>query len=425
MSSPYLLKSRHGIYYFRLVIPVSLRVAIGKTELRRSLQTRSKREALLKAARLLLEAQELLGREQGREAGIAPNSALIDASRLVVKPSDTHSLSTHVPTLSQFFDSYRQFQLFQGVSLKTLDDKEAVVRLLLLICQDKRIDYYNIDDAKLFREKALQLPPLALRSLQKHPNKVFSDLIGRDDPTISITTYNNYIKNLSTIFSHAQKEGILNSNPFANMRIKNPVRVSSYRDVFTSSEVALIFEKTSHYRDSKQSYKYWLPRLAYYTGARLNELCQLCKQDIKLINDVSCIHIQAASPNQRIKNSSSERVIPLHSKLVEFGFNEWVENQDNQIFPMLRYSHKHGYSATPSRWFGRFKIDIGLFGDGCGKKDFHSFRHTVADELKQKGVSENLIGGILGHTTGGITNTRYGKDFKPEVLQPVIEMLES
>tara|TARA_R110001599_G_scaffold28026_2_gene97491 strand:+ start:68 stop:1333 length:1266 start_codon:yes stop_codon:yes gene_type:complete len=419
MSSPYLLKSRHGIYYFRLVIPVSLRVEIGKTELRRSLKTRSKREALLKAARLLLEAQELLGSAQGRVVGSGAAPVLTSASG---SPSQT-PLSAPVPTLSQFFESYRQFQLVQGVSLKTLDDKEAVVRLLLLICQDKRIDYYTIDDAKLFREKALQLPPLALRTLQKHPNKVFLDLIGRGKSTISITTYNNYIKNLSTIFSYAQKEGILNSNPFANMRIKNPVRVSSYRDVFTPREVALIFEKTSHYRESKQNFKYWLPRLAYYTGARLNELCQLCKQDIKLINDLPCIHIQAVLPNQRIKNSSSERVIPLHSKLVEFGFNEWVENQDNQIFPMLRYSDKHGYSATPSRWFGRFKADIGLFEDGTGKKDFHSFRHTVADELKQKGVSENLIGGILGHTTGGITNTRYGKDFKPEVLKPVIELL--
>ncbi|WP_394424800.1 DUF6538 domain-containing protein [Vreelandella stevensii] len=61
MSSAYLLKSRHGIHYFCLVIPFSLRAAIGKTELRRSLKTRSKRYALLKAAKLLLEAQDLLG----------------------------------------------------------------------------------------------------------------------------------------------------------------------------------------------------------------------------------------------------------------------------------------------------------------------------------------------------------------------------
>lgn len=58
-----------------------------------------------------------------------------------------------------------------------------------------------------------------------------------------------------------------------------------------------------------------------------------------------------------------------------------------------------------------------------GKKDFHSFRHTVADHLKQKGVSEALVGGILGHQTGGITFGRYGKDYRPEVLAPVVELL--
>jgi len=63
------------------------------------------------------------------------------------------------------------------------------------------------------------------------------------------------------------------------------------------------------------------------------------------------------------------------------------------------------------------------FKDGEGQKDFHSFRHTVADHLKQKGISEHLVGGLLGHQTGGITFSRYGKDFRPDVLVPVVEAL--
>ena len=61
------------------------------------------------------------------------------------------------------------------------------------------------------------------------------------------------------------------------------------------------------------------------------------------------------------------------------------------------------------------------FRDDAAKKDFHSFRHTLADHLKQKGVSEALVGGLLGHQTGGITFGRYGKDFRPDVLAPVME----
>lgn len=38
-------------------------------------------------------------------------------------------------------------------------------------------------------------------------------------------------------------------------------------------------------------------------------------------------------------------------------------------------------------------------------------------------MSEALVGGILGHQTGGITFSRYGKDFRPEVLAPVVELV--
>lgn len=419
MGSSYLFKSSNGIYYFRLVVPVPLRVALGKTELRRSLRTRSKREALVGAAKLLLEAQELLGNTLGSRVGNVPATAATEPS----EPAHTPKLSKPVPKLSELFETYRQSQLLEGVSLKTIDDKEAVIRLLCRVCRDKRIDYYTLDDAKMFRERALQLPPLALRTLQNHPDKSLSDLIGEGDTTISVTTYNNYIKNLSTVFAYAHKEGVSTYNHFSHMKIHMKVKASTYRDAFTSNEVALIFESTAKYRHTKQDFKYWLPRLAYYSGARLNELCQLYRDDIRLINGVACIHIRDDRPDQRLKTHAAERVVPVHSKLVEQGFLDYVKSQDERIFPMLKHSEKHGYSATPSRWFGRFKVDIGLVGDDSVKKDFHSFRHTVADELKQKGVSENLIGGVLGHTTGGLTNTRYGKDYKPEVLMPVIEML--
>lgn len=93
--------------------------------------------------------------------------------------------------------------------------------------------------------------------------------------------------------------------------------------------------------------------------------------------------------------------------------------KDAMLFDLVCHK-RHGYAATPSKWFARFRDKLGFKG-GEEKKDFHSFRHTVADHLKQLGVSESLVGGLLGHTTGGVTFGRYGKDFKPEVLVPVVE----
>ena len=53
----------------------------------------------------------------------------------------------------------------------------------------------------------------------------------------------------------------------------------------------------------------------------------------------------------------------------------------------------------------------------------HSFRHTVANELKQLGVEEKYIAAVLGHSYGSITHNHYGKDYKPELLTIVVENL--
>lgn len=65
-------------------------------------------------------------------------------------------------------------------------------------------------------------------------------------------------------------------------------------------------------------------------------------------------------------------------------------------------------------------VDAGAAGiqGGDVQKDFHSVRHIFADHLKQKGVAEFLVGGVLGRQSEGITFVRYGKDFRPEVVAP-------
>jgi integrase len=51
-------------------------------------------------------------------------------------------------------------------------------------------------------------------------------------------------------------------------------------------------------------------------------------------------------------------------------------------------------------------------GVGAPKKDFHSFRHTVATKLKNAEVSEPVAAALLGHSSKGITYNRYGKQFE-------------
>lgn len=315
-------------------------------------------------------------------------------------------------------------QKMEGVSAKTMDDKRAVAALLIRIIGDLPINLITRKDAHQFRETALKLPP---RLNQLPSSQSLESIIKEATTTISLTTFNNYVKSLTTFFSYAIREGYCLRNPFDGLRVKQRRKVSEERSAFTEDDLKGLFSKASYApADTSKPHQYWLPLLGLYTGARLNELCQLYLDDVVNVNGIDCLHIRDAKPDQKLKTPTSERLIPIHSKLRALGFLEYIEKQrslgQQRVFSELTCHKKHGYGAAPSKWFTRVRQQLGL-RDGAERKDFHSFRHTLADHLKQKGVTESLVGGLLGHQTGGITFGRYGKDFRPEVLAPVVEMV--
>lgn len=68
----YLLLSRHSVFYFRIVVPEVIRPLFPQREIRRSLQTRCRREALIRGRELLLQAQRLFTEAfQGRQPSLA------------------------------------------------------------------------------------------------------------------------------------------------------------------------------------------------------------------------------------------------------------------------------------------------------------------------------------------------------------------
>ncbi len=427
-SFPYLQTSRHNVFYFRIRVPKALRCVFSCESIRRSLGTRNRREAVRRCGLLLEQVESLFTS--------AAEGLSVDLSRLSWQTSQQHdavvinpapvpvqpvSIS---PMLSDVLKEYRKSQELDGVSEKTLNDKASVVDLLIRIVGDLPIDQYQRQQAQKFKDTALRLPP----RLNQLPDAPLEELIEKAERTITPTTFNNYLKQLTSVFAYAMREGLCEKNPFDGLRVKQKVKVSELRNRFDTDDLRRLFNSNElgSERETKP-YRYWLPLLGLYTGARLNELCQLYLDDVVTVDGIDCIHIRALRADQKLKNVTSERIIPIHSKLIELGFLEYVLKQQTEgqerLFSELGLHANHGYASAVSKWFARVRDKLGFKG-GEDRKDFHSFRHTVADHLKQLGVSESLIGGVLGHQTGGITLGRYGKDFRAESLKPVIEMLE-
>lgn len=424
--SAYLQTSRHNVFYFRIRVPVALREAIPCVHIRRSLSTQSRRVAVLRCGLMLEQIEAIFS--QAKQGGVVDLSVLTWRQTKLVQsipdaPTKPPAPPKVSPTLSQVLDEYLQEQLREGVGVGTVNGKKAVANLLIRVVGDKPIDQINRDDTRAFKKVALQLPP----RIGQMPEQPLEKLIADATETISAVTFNNYVKNLTTIFTFAIREGYCDRNPAEGLKVKQRVKPSEFRSRFTNADLSNLFQhlKCEPYQDTKP-YRKWLPLLGLYTGARLNELCQLYLDDVVRIDGIDCIHIQAKHPDQRLKNVTSERLLPIHPRLKELGFIDFVEKQrklgQTRLFSELRFHKQHRYTHAPSRWFANVREKADLKGNG-EKKDFHSFRHTVADHLKQQGVTESLIAGLLGHQAGGITFSRYGKDFAPDKLLSVVELL--
>jgi len=126
-----------------------------------------------------------------------------------------------------------------------------------------------------------------------------------------------------------------------------------------------------------------LIKLAMYTGCRIEELCSL---HCDLVTDE---HIEIVNG----KTKSSNRIIPIHSKIKRLIRKLKRMSNDGYIMSGLS-SNKYGHRSNAiGKRFGRLKRR--LFYDNS--KVFHSFRKTFATQLEQAGVPEGVAADILGH----------------------------
>ncbi len=159
-------------------------------------------------------------------------------------------------------------------------------------------------------------------------------------------------------------------------------------------------------------YRFWLLPLGLYTGARLNELCQLRVHDvIQDVHGVDLIDINDNGYNKSLKTGPSARQIPICSKLVEMGFLNFVEERrqadgnDALLFNELSFDPKHLYSRDPSRFFCGPCTGTGYIGQHCppavnGGLNFKSLRRSFAVRLERSGISPSTIAYLLGHEGG-------------------------
>jgi integrase len=174
---------------------------------------------------------------------------------------------------------------------------------------------------------------------------------------------------------------------------------------FSTDDLQKIFT-TKVFTDHKflHQYYFWLPLIALYSGMRMNEISQLCPEDIYEIDGIlmmevkqDCDESEGKKLMQTINTESSRRKVPVHPKLIELGFLDYLATRKPgvSIFDGLK-EYDGRLSHYASKWFNdRYLVKIGV---KTKEKVFHSFRHTAIDELKQLDANIFKIKAIVGHS---------------------------
>ncbi len=234
---------------------------------------------------------------------------------------------------------------------------------------------------------------------------------------------------LRAAFQTAVNDDKLPSNPFAGVKVvvNKLAGTEKPRLPFSMDELTKIFSGPVYQegfkpRDSLGKACYWLPLLGLYSGARLEEMGQLEVSDIEFHPEHGpyiCIR-RAVDRSKRTKNLNSVRNFPVHPKLVELGFLDFVASaKRGRLFPALR-ADKYGVLTTSfSTWFGRYldRLDI-----KDSTRVFHSFRHTFIERGKEKStvVPTEVREAIVGHLSAEKIEKIYGSKLFPLEVAPQI-----
>lgn len=425
MSYPTHLLCRNGHYYYKAKVPVDLQQFFPQLFIKKSLKTTDLPTA--KTALLSLEYQVkkvfTLLRTGMLDDGMVRTivEEISPAKEAKGKASVKGLAEPKGYLLSKMIKQYMEFKE-PAWTPKTKMEMGGVFKFLLELLGDVAVTDITRQTVLDLRSKLMRLPP---NMYKRYPGLTIQEVLGRTDIVpMSAKSVNKHVGGIGGLLRYCLDIGIVTSNCATGLKISDKRRVDEERSTYSIDDLRSIAVNLP-YNPTKPE-RYWIPLIACYSGMRLNEICQLYVDDVKQVEGTWCFSINGAK-DKRLKNAGSERVVPIHPKLMDLGFIRYHASVKNALVPRLwmnlTWTEVNGYSNSFGNWYQRFNREH-VTDDP--KKVFHSFRHLVADTLKQAGGQDSLIAELLGHSHGGhaMTMSRYGKRYQPRVLLEALMHLD-
>lgn len=323
----------------------------------------------------------------------------------------------------------------------TREERERRARVMTVLTQHKPVIQLSKNDWQTAYDAARKMKSGATASISPAPTPLKEFLTDDPEQMTGHERVSALIASMKQIQNHARYID-LTSVRVDDLIIKPVQKRESERSrdgvPFSSDDVEAIFSGFIYQgpaptdRTKAYPFWFWMPLVGYFTGARTNEIAQLDTADIKEVGEHPCFDFCADDPKapeaKRIK-TDEDRQVPIHPRLIELGFLEYVDsqrraNQKKLFSEGLTYlpprdddtvHNKEGWAKSAGKFFNEkpkgYLVSIGVHMPHDGKS-LYSFRHTLETNLcnaKRNGkeLDQSIIDAITGHAPETIAGRHY------------------
>lgn len=241
---------------------------------------------------------------------------------------------------------------------------------------------------------------------------------GRDPGTVA-----DDVLAAGTVCKWAVENRMLPGNPFAGLAPKVNRRGPARRTPYGDDEAARILTAAR----GETGWLRWLPWLICFTGARISEVAEMRRRDVRRDSGVDILDFLPLA-NRAGKNGTFQRMVPLHPAVIAEGFLDYVRalpaDPDGPLFPDLAVARDGTRTTTATTQHGRWvKGKVGIAGQG--KAPAHSWRHRMEDELRKVRALPEVQDAITGRHNPRNAGDGYGRGFRgmpDEVLKELAKV---
>ena len=179
------------------------------------------------------------------------------------------------------------------------------------------------------------------------------------------------------------------ANPWKGYRLSNndSDRTKPKKRPYTMSELTTLFSGNPTYPALRE-----VMALGLYTGARIDEICSLTQDDIRIEQNLAFVRIPKSKTNAGARTLAVAHPIPLNILKAR---HRKISPASTQLFHELRgggYDKKLSWHVGQA--FRYYRNGRGL----TGATDFHSLRRTFITQLENLGVDQVRIARYVGHS---------------------------